>query len=121
MTVGVRVEGDKLAYFVRDTGIGMSKQDLNRIGQPFFQADSAHDRRYEGTGLGVSVVKGLTELHKGRVNFESELGEGTCVTVFIPLDCEADSNTVEAFTPMSKLPDLSDLETLIQEKACKTA
>ena len=121
VTVGVRVEGDKLAYFVRDTGIGMSKQDLNRIGQPFFQADSAHDRRYEGTGLGVSVVKGLTELHKGRVNFESELGEGTCVTVFIPLDCEAGSNTVEAFTPMSKLPDLSDLETLIQEKACKTA
>ena len=121
VTVGVRVEGDKLAYFVRDTGIGMSEADLKRIGQPFFQADSAHDRRYEGTGLGVSVVKGLTELHKGRVEFESELGEGTCVTVFIPLDCEADSNTVEAFTPMSKLPDLSDLETLIQEKAFKTA
>jgi len=121
VTVGVRVEGDKLAYFVRDMGIGMSKPDLKRIGQPFFQADSAHDRRYEGTGLGVSVVKGLTELHKGRVEFESELGEGTCVTVFIPLDCEAGSNTVEAFTPMSKLPDLSDLETLIQEKACKTA
>jgi len=121
VTVGVRVEGDKLAYFVRDTGIGMNKPDLKRIGQPFFQADSAHDRRYEGTGLGVSVVKGLTELHKGRVEFESELGEGTCVTVFIPLDCEADSNTVEAFTPISTLPDLSDLETLIQEKACKTA
>lgn len=121
VTVGVRVEGDKLAYFVRDTGIGMNKADLKRIGQPFFQADSALDRRYEGTGLGVSVVKGLTELHKGRVEFESELGQGTCVTVFIPLDCEADSNTVEAFSPISKLPDLSDLETLIQEKACKTA
>lgn len=121
VTVGVRVEGDNLAYFVRDTGIGMGKADLKRIGQPFFQADSAHDRRYEGTGLGVSVVKGLTELHKGRVEFESELGEGTCVTVFIPLDCEADSNTVEAFTPISKMPDLSDLETLIQEKASKTA
>ena len=124
VTVGVRVEGNKLAYFVRDTGIGMSTPDLKRIGQPFFQADSAHDRRYEGTGLGVSVVKGLTELHKGHVEFESELGEGTCVTVFIPLDCEADSNTVEVFSPMPKLPDLSDLsdlETLIQEKACKTA
>ncbi|MEP1442989.1 MAG: PAS domain-containing sensor histidine kinase [Hyphomicrobiales bacterium] len=121
VTVGVRVEGDKLAYFVRDTGIGMGKADLKRIGQPFFQADSAHDRRYEGTGLGVSVVKGLTELHKGRVEFESELGEGTCVTVFIPLDCEADSNTVEVFTPISKQPDLSDLETLIQAKACKIA
>lgn len=94
VTVGVRLEGSNLAYFVRDEGIGISKADLARIGQPFFQADSALDRRYEGTGLGVSVVKGLTELHKGHVNFESELGRGTTVTVHIPLNCEADQRTV---------------------------
>jgi len=92
--VGVRLEGDNLAYFIRDKGIGMSKSDLARIGQPFFQADSALERRYEGTGLGISVVKGLTELHKGRVMFESELGKGTCVTIYIPLNCEAEQVTV---------------------------
>ncbi|MEO1066047.1 MAG: ATP-binding protein [Pseudomonadota bacterium] len=95
VVVGVRVEGRNFAYFVRDTGIGMSDIDLKRIGQPFFQADSALDRRYEGTGLGVSVVKGLAELHRGRVVFESELGRGTCVTVYIPLDCEARAINVE--------------------------
>lgn len=95
VTIGVRLEGDNLAYFVRDNGIGMSKNDLDRIGQPFFQADSALDRRYEGTGLGVSVVKGLTKLHKGYVTFESELGKGTCVTVFIPLQCGVEQITVQ--------------------------
>lgn len=90
--VGVRLEGPNLAYFVRDKGIGMSEDDAKRVGQPFFQVDSTRDRRYEGTGLGVSVVKGLAELHNGRVEIESKLGEGTCVTVFIPLDCEAEPN-----------------------------
>lgn len=88
VTIGVRVEGDNLAYFVRDRGIGISEQDLERLGEPFFQADSALDRRYEGTGLGVSVVKGLAELHGGRVEFESKIENGTCVTVWMPLDCE---------------------------------
>lgn len=99
VTVGARLEGANLAYFVRDDGIGISKRDLERIGQPFFQADNGFDRRYEGTGLGVSVVKGLTELHKGHVAFESVLGEGTCVTVFIPLNCESEQTTVRVLNP----------------------
>ncbi len=102
VNVGARVEGQYLAYFIRDTGIGMSNEDLKRIGQPFFQADSSLDRRYEGTGLGVSVVKGLTELHKGRISFESELGEGTCATVFIPLNCEDEDQNIEILEIMPK-------------------
>lgn len=97
VVVGVRLEGSKLAYFIRDNGIGMSKEDLERIGQPFFQADSAHDRRYEGTGLGVCVVKGLTELHEGEVRFESKPGKGTTVTVYMPLECDVDQTTVHDF------------------------
>ncbi|MEM8839313.1 MAG: PAS domain-containing sensor histidine kinase [Pseudomonadota bacterium] len=92
--VGARIDGEYMVFFVRDRGIGMSASDLKRIGQPFFQADSALDRRYEGTGLGVSVVKGLTELHDGRVEFESELGKGTTVSVFIPLEAKRIKSTI---------------------------
>ena len=110
VTVGVRLEGNNLAYFIRDNGIGMSKGDLERIGQPFFQSDSALDRRYEGTGLGVSVVKGLTELHKGHVTFESELGKGTCVTIYIPVNCEADEIRIQKFNANSEITETSVLE-----------
>ena len=88
----------------------MSKGDLERIGQPFFQSDSALDRRYEGTGLGVSVVKGLTELHKGHVTFESELGKGTCVTIYIPVNCEADEIRIQKFNANSEITETSVLE-----------
>lgn len=110
--VGVRLEGSNLAYFIRDNGIGMSAYDVERIGQPFFQADSANDRRYEGTGLGVCIVKGLTELHNGKVHFESELGEGTCVTVYMPLICDAYQMNVHELMSDSDSLKSSDHENL---------
>ncbi len=86
VTLGARVDGDHVAIFVRDTGIGISEKDIRRLGTPFVQADSGYDRRHEGTGLGLSVVKGLTQLHGGTMKIESRLGEGTCVTIRLPLD-----------------------------------
>ncbi|MDB5649451.1 MAG: sensor histidine kinase, partial [Hyphomicrobiales bacterium] len=87
VTVGVRPEGNSLALYVADTGIGITAPDLPRLGDPFFQARSSYDRPYEGTGLGLSVVKGLVGLHGGTISLESEPGQGTCVTVRLPLDC----------------------------------
>jgi cell cycle sensor histidine kinase DivJ len=87
VTIGVRPEGNSLALYVADTGIGITAPDLPRLGDPFFQARSAYDRPYEGTGLGLSVVKGLVGLHGGTISLESEPGKGTCVTVRLPLDC----------------------------------
>lgn len=122
VTVGVRLEGQDLAYFVRDTGIGMSNEDLARVGQPFFQAENSHDRRFEGTGLGVSVVKGLAELHKGRVIFESRPGEGTSVTVFIPLDCDHDDRRVEILeTRENMATNIADVARLIEANERKSA
>ena len=72
---------------VSDTGIGIQPRDLSRIGEPFFQARDAYDRPYEGTGLGLSVVKGLVGLHGGAIAIESQVGEGTCISVRLPLDC----------------------------------
>jgi cell cycle sensor histidine kinase DivJ len=89
VALGARREGDLVALFVRDTGIGIAEKDLIRLGTPFVQADSGYDRRHEGTGLGLSVVKGLTDLHGGTMCIESRLGEGTCVTVRLPIDGDA--------------------------------
>ena len=70
---------------IKIDGIGISPEHIESLGQPFFQADSKHDRRYEGTGLGLSVVKGLVELHGGDIRFESRRDHGTTVTVRLPI------------------------------------
>lgn len=81
----VRV-GRNIQLLVTDRGIGISPEHLENLGKPFYQADSRYDRKYQGTGLGLSVVRGLVELHKGRISFSSRRGEGTRVTVVIPVN-----------------------------------
>ncbi len=89
VTVGAWHDGDELVVRVADTGIGIDASDLPKIGNPFFQARSARNRTYEGTGLGLSVVRGLVGLHRGSLGVESAPGEGTTVTVKLPRDCRA--------------------------------
>lgn len=81
-----RVERNNFVLTVADSGIGISEADLANVGSPFFQACSSYDRSYEGTGLGLSVVKGLIELHGGQTKIESRVGEGTRVTIRIPFE-----------------------------------
>ncbi|PSC04556.1 PAS domain-containing sensor histidine kinase [Alsobacter soli] len=83
----VRREGDILVMAVEDTGIGIAAEDLPRLGEPFFQARGSYDRPYEGTGLGLSVVRGLVGLHAGAVQVESVLGKGTRFSVRLGFDC----------------------------------
>jgi len=73
---------------VEDTGVGIGEDDLPRLGEAFFQARASYDRRHDGSGLGLSIVKGLVKLHGGDIDIRSRLGEGTKVTVRLPLDCE---------------------------------
>jgi cell cycle sensor histidine kinase DivJ len=87
--VGAVVDGAAIALTVEDNGIGIGEEDLPRIGNPFFQARGSYDRRHDGTGLGLSIVKGLVALHGGDVTIRSRVGEGTRITVRIPIDCEA--------------------------------
>ena len=86
VTVSASVEGTRLMLAVTDTGVGIAAEDLARIGDPFFQAGKTYQRKHEGTGLGLSIVKGLVALHNGEMNVESTFGEGTTVTVALPLD-----------------------------------
>jgi cell cycle sensor histidine kinase DivJ len=88
ITVVSRVEGARFMVSVEDNGIGIASSDLPRIGNPFFQARSAYDRRHDGTGLGLSIVKGLLDLHGGELRVSSELGKGTSISIYLPLDCE---------------------------------
>jgi cell cycle sensor histidine kinase DivJ len=68
---------------------------MARIGDPFFQARSSYDRRHDGTGLGVSIVKGLVALHGGDMAIASRIGEGTSITIRLPVDCESARRTAE--------------------------
>ncbi len=87
VSVAARRECDRILFVIADTGIGISESDLPRLGDPYFQARSAYDRRHEGTGLGLSVVRGLVGLHRGSLTIESAPHEGTSVTVSLPIDC----------------------------------
>jgi signal transduction histidine kinase len=73
-------------FVVRDTGIGMSKDDIRVALTPFGQVDSRLSRRFEGTGLGLPLAQGLTEMHGGAFEIESTPGQGTTVTVRLPAE-----------------------------------
>ena len=88
VTVSAKTEGNVMIVVFEDTGVGISPEDLRKVGQPFFQARGAYDRRHDGTGLGVSIVQGLVMLHGGTLDIASRVGEGTRVTVRLPMDCE---------------------------------
>jgi cell cycle sensor histidine kinase DivJ len=95
ITVSARHEGNTFAVTVADTGVGIDSEDMARIGDPFFQARSSYDRRHDGTGLGVSIVKGLVALHGGDMAIASRIGEGTSITIRLPVDCESARRTAE--------------------------
>jgi cell cycle sensor histidine kinase DivJ len=85
VTVAANVEGPRFVLRVSDNGVGIAPDDLKRIGDPFFQAGKTYQRRHEGTGLGLSIVKSLVGLHGGDMSVHSKIGEGTVVTVALPL------------------------------------
>ncbi|WP_428150300.1 sensor histidine kinase [Brevundimonas sp.] len=84
VTLTLDVIGPYLELVVSDTGVGIAARDLKRLGRPFEQA-GAVEQKVQGTGLGLSLVRALAELHGGRMSLESTLGEGTAVTVRLPV------------------------------------
>jgi signal transduction histidine kinase len=69
---------------VRDSGIGIAQSDIEKLGKPFAQAETAATRTKEGTGLGLALVKSLAVMHGGEAVLESALGFGTTVNVLLP-------------------------------------
>jgi signal transduction histidine kinase/HAMP domain-containing protein len=83
--VDIRLQSDgSAAIDVIDDGIGIKSENLARMVEPFEQADNSYSRRYEGAGLGLSVVQKIMKLHKGELRLRSAYGKGTCATLILP-------------------------------------
>jgi signal transduction histidine kinase/CheY-like chemotaxis protein len=113
VTVTAKRHKDNLKLAVADTGIGIPKDDLERIFDEFQQVDASSTRQYGGTGLGLSISRHLAHLLKGDINVASTLGKGSTFTVLIPLryaaleETSADPDAVdreEADIPDEDLP-----------------
>jgi signal transduction histidine kinase len=74
-----------LEIAVSDTGIGIKDEDQNKLFNPFSQIESAYNKQYEGTGLGLALTKKFVELHHGKIWVESKLGQGSTFTFALPL------------------------------------
>ena len=104
-SIGLDVRGDPdrrtVSFTVWDTGIGIRQEDMGLLFQPFRQIDSRLSRQYAGTGLGLALVRKISELHRGSVAVESEPGRGSRFTVTIPWE--------EAIEPGEDVPDHGSL------------
>ena len=78
------IEDGRIKLWVADTGIGIASQDIPKVLKPFGQVESAFYKSFEGTGLGLSLVKSLSDLHGADLEIESDPGQGTTVSVLFP-------------------------------------
>ena len=81
VTVTIRKNGPVMELEVKDTGIGIPKEDLNRVFERFYRVDKSRSRETGGTGLGLAIVKNIVKLHDGDIQISSEVGIGTKVVV----------------------------------------
>ncbi|MBE0682158.1 MAG: PAS domain-containing protein [Anaerolineales bacterium] len=102
-----------IRFSVRDTGIGITPEHLQKLFNPFTQLDSSYTRKYEGTGLGLALVRQLAEIHGGGVGVESEPGMGSCFYFTVPIKGEyalekqnqlEDFDTPKIHTPARQAP-----------------
>jgi signal transduction histidine kinase len=80
-----RTQGEAIIS-VRDTGIGIAKEDIPRIFSRFWRSDASRERVSGGLGVGLALTKEIVDKHHGSINVESELGKGTTFTLRIPLE-----------------------------------
>ncbi len=83
-------KGERLFVSVEDTGSGIEEKQLDRIFDRFNQAEDVFTSSNEGSGIGLSLVKGFVKMHQGSIGVESEIGKGSCFTFDIPIRLEKD-------------------------------
>jgi two-component system, cell cycle sensor histidine kinase PleC len=89
VTVQGRLRGRAVIIGIKDDGIGIPRQALQKLGRPFEQVESQLTKRHQGSGLGLAIAKSLVELHGGAMRIRSRLGRGTLVMVRLPADAAA--------------------------------
>ncbi|MBE9509500.1 MAG: response regulator [Bacteroidetes bacterium] len=113
---GFKPEQDKIVFYVKDTGIGISEDERDIVFEKFRQVDDTHTRKYGGVGLGLTLVKKLIELLDGRIWFDSELGKGSVFYFSLPYGKPEEELAVEKKTGEKKEKKLlSDKTILIVE------
>ncbi|NUO07070.1 MAG: ammonium transporter [Candidatus Brocadia sp.] len=85
VTINARLVDQYVQITIIDTGIGIKSEDMDKIFEAFRQVDASYARRYEGTGLGLTLTKRLVELHGGKIWVKSEYGKGSAFTFTLPL------------------------------------
>ena len=98
-------DAQQLLFSVTDTGIGIAPEDQSKLFEPFVQIDSRLSRQYSGTGLGLSLVQRLVNLHGGKVSLNSSPGQGSCFTVWLPYE---PAPFLEAIEPLAGVPKTAD-------------
>lgn len=96
VSVELKTTQGQVQLSVRDTGIGITPEQIKKLFTPFTQADSSTTRKYGGTGLGLSISKKLTELMGGHIEVESTPGQGSCFKIVLPLNIPAKEDVVPA-------------------------
>ena len=85
VTIRAQIVGDFVEISVRDSGAGISQEDQQKLFQPFSQIDNVEAHTYKGSGLGLTIVQKLVELHGGKIWIESEVGKGSTFTFTLPI------------------------------------
>jgi len=99
--LGLRMEDSHAIIELSDTGIGISEKDLPHVFERFYRADQVRSRETRGSGLGLSIARWIAELHRGSIELHSQPGQGTQVTIRLPL-------TSETGTAARKLPQFQE-------------
>lgn len=85
ITITLNAAEQEATVNISDTGVGISETDQLRIFERFYKADKSRNRALGGSGLGLSIVKRILDIHKGSVSVQSQLGQGSTFTVHLPL------------------------------------
>lgn len=86
--VELRQQGDAIEFMIRDTGMGISDADQARVFERFYKADPSRTHSNGGSGLGLSIVKKIVDMHAGAIDLQSKLGQGTTFVVTLPVKAD---------------------------------
>ncbi|MEN9907942.1 MAG: hypothetical protein RLZZ540_1083 [Bacteroidota bacterium] len=96
--INILQESNKIAIIVKDSGIGINKNKLNRIFEPFYQGDNSLSKKYGGTGLGLPIIKKSVDMLNGEISVKTEEGKGTEFSILIPCQISNAVKKVEVKT-----------------------